>query len=294
MKGVFNHNKSLRVLQDEWAGCTDCSLGELRELRDGRQVFGAGTGKRGILFVGSEIGMDEEKEGRPVAGKAGLFLASALQRFRIKNFFITNLTACRACTPLLDEAGLPYMTKGYAGRPPEPRYKDQAALKPQLDACAARVFEEIYLIDPILIVSLGQLAAATLRGSPFNLTKDRGYSEVIEVPGAGVDAVLSPKLREWRRKVNGNLVAPIARSKVRYLMLPTLHPEAVREAINDENNNNPFAQFTKDMLVAKKLYDSYNEELYGTVPDDTSDLEETPYDLAETFINADEEERHGI
>lgn len=293
MKGVFDFNKSLHTVQDEWLGCTDCSLGELRNLRGGPQVFGAGTGTRGILFVGSEFGAHEERDGSPVADKAGLFLARVLQRYRINNFFVTNLTACRSCAPLLDESGTPYMTKGYAGRPPEPRYKDQRALKPQLDACANRVFEEIYLIDPILIVAMGQLAAATLRGSSFNLTRERGQSETIEIPGAGVSAVLSPKLKEWKRKVHGKLVSPVARSTVKYLMLPTLHPTDVRAAINDNHSGNPFELFTKDIRVAKKLYDSYNEELYGYTPDDISELDNTPYDLADTFIEDDEELRNG-
>lgn len=292
MKGVFDFNKPLHVLQDEWAGCMDCSLGELRELRGGQQVFGAGIGKRGILFVGSEFGADEEKEGRPVAGKTGSFLARVLQRYRITNFFVTNLTACRSCTPLLDESGQPYMTRGFGGRPPEPRYKDQRAVKPQLDACANRVFEEIYLYDPILIVSMGQLAAATLRGNSFNLTRERGQSEAIEIPGAGVTAVLSPKLKEWKRKVHGKLVAPVTRSTVKYLMLPTIHPDDVRKAIHDKHNGNLFELFTKDICVAKKLYDTYHEELYGTTPEDMRDLENTPYDLADECIEEDEEE-HG-
>jgi uracil-DNA glycosylase len=293
MKGVFDFNKPLHVVQDEWDGCTDCSLGELRNLRGGQQVFGAGTGKRGILFVGSEIGLEEEREGRPVADKAGRFLARILQRYRITNFFVTNLTACRSCAPLLDDAGQPYMTKGYGGRAPEPRYKDQAALKPHLDACANRVYEEIYLIDPILIVAMGQLAAATLRGGSFNLTRERGYSEEIEVPGAGVTAVLSPKLKEWKRKVKGQLVAPVARSKVKYLMLPTLHPKQVREAINDRHNGNPFELFTKDIRTAKMLFDTYNEELHGQTPDDMRDLANTPYELADEFIADDEAQRNG-
>ena len=293
MKGAFDVNKPLHVLQEEWDGCRDCSLGELRDLRGGQQVFGAGTGKRGILFLGSEFGVHEEREGRPLADKAGVFLAMVLQRYRISNYFVTNLTACRSCAPLVDESGVPYMTKGYGGRPPEPRYKDQRALKTQIDACANRVFEEIYLVDPILIVTMGQLAAATLRGSSFNMTRERGQSEIIEIPGAGVTAVLSPKLKEWKRKVHGQMVAPVTRSKVKYLMLPTLHPAEVRAAINDDHKGNPFELFTKDIRVAKKLYDAYNEELYGHVPDDISDAEDTPYDLASTFIEQDEDQRNG-
>ena len=193
MKGVIDARKSLDVLQDEWAGCTDCSLGELRDLRGGQQIFGVGK-PRGIMFISSAPGRDEEREGRAIGHKGGMFLARLLDHFRIRNFFITNLVACRSCAPLLDEAGNPYMTKGYPGSPPVPRYKDQPAYKPQLDACSRRLYEEIYITDPILIVTLGQEAAAALRGSSFNLTKEHGVAEVVEIPGAGVTASLSAKL----------------------------------------------------------------------------------------------------
>lgn len=293
MKGEFDARKPLQVLQEEWTGCLDCELGNIRELRGGQQVFGGGTSRRGVMFIGAEPGSDEERENRAVGGRAGSFLAKLLTHFRIKNFYVTNLVVCRSCAPMLDDNGNPILTRGFGGRPQEPRYKDQHVLRPHIDACSNRLYEEIYLIDPVLIVAMGQAAAAALLGSTFNLKKERGKSEIIEIPGAGVTAVLSPKKKEWVRKVHGNLVAPTERSKVRYLMLPTLHPIDVRAAIHDTHNGNPFELFTKDLLKAKKVYESYNEELYGHVPEDLSDLEDTPYDLADVFQEEDEEARNG-
>lgn len=294
MKGVFDARKSLRVLAEEWTGCTDCSLGTTRELRGGHQVFGAGTDKRGILFLGSEPDMAGERESRAVGGKGGMLLARLLDHFRVKNFFVTNLVACLSCTPMLDEQGNQMFSKGYRGQLPAPRYKEQHALRPQIVACANRVFEEIYIIDPLIIVTMGQLAAATLRGSSFNLVRERGTAETISIPGAGHTAVLSPKRKEWLRKVHGQMVSPTERSSVRYTMIPTLHPSDVRDSLNDNHNGNPFELFTRDVRIAKKLYDTYNEELYGHVPDDyMKSLEHTPYDIAEEFNREDEAERNG-
>lgn len=293
MKGVVDSRKSLTVLQQEWLGCTDCTLGELRNLRNENQVFGAGTGKGGILFVGSEPDRDAEREYRPIGGKAELFLAKLLQSLRIRKFHITNLVACRACAPVLDEAGNPILTRGYGGRLPEPRYKDQRALRPQLEACSARVYEEIYIVDPLVIVAFGQPAAATLYGNSINITRDRGEPKTISIPGAGQVATLSPKKREWFRKVHGKLVSPVERSKVDYLMIPTLHPIEVREAIHNKQKNNPFSLFAADLVKAKRLYDLYNEELYGHVPDDMVGIEETLYDIADEFRQDDEEARNG-
>ncbi len=293
MKGVIDARKSLHVLQEEWFGCTACNLGELRDLRGGQQVFGAGV-PRGIMFISSAPGYAEERECRAIGDKGGVFLARLLAHFRIKNYFITNIVACRSCAPLLDESGQPYMTKGYPGRPPAPRYKDQPAYKPQLDACAQRLYEEIYIVDPVLIVTFGQEAAAALRGKSFNLTKERGFAEAIEIPGAGKDAALSPKRKEWVRKVHGQVVAPTKASVVRYLMLPTLHPSMVRVSLNDATNGNPFELFTKDLGKAKRIYDSYNLELTGVIPDEDEQTDDTPYGIAEDLRSEDEADRNGV
>lgn len=292
MKGVIDARKSLQVIQEEWYGCTDCNLGDLRELRGGQQIFGAGHTK-GILFLSGAPGEHEEREGRAIGYKGGMFLARLLAHFRIRNFFITSLVACRSCAPLLDEAGNPYMSKGFPGRPPMPRYKDQPAVKPQLDACSRRLHEELYMADPILIVTLGQEAAAALRGSSFNIVKEHGNAEVIELPGAGRVASLSAKKKDWVRRAHGVLIAPTEPSKVRYMMLPTLHPTIVRDELHDLTNNNSFERFTKDLAKAKRIYDSYNLELTGQIPDEGALPEETPYDIAEELRSEDEEYRNG-
>lgn len=269
------------MLVDEWAGCTKCSLSDHRSVNNGMMVFGEGR-QRGILFLGEGPGATEEAYGRPFIGKAGELLRLFLERYKIKNHYITNVVACRSCTPMLDEHNQQRFTRGFGGRPPMPKYQDQPPLKDQMEACAPRVYEEIYMVDPVLIVALGGPASTFLRGSSVKITQERGVPVEVEIPGAGFRPVLSDKKKEWARKVKGQLVMPVAQSKVRYLMLPTLHPAFVLRNKHDEKDNNPFQLLARDLELAKRLYDRQSIELTGLVPDDYEEdapQEEVPYDL---------------
>lgn len=266
MKGVFDVNKSLTVLYDEWTGCTDCDLGVARDLLESQQVFGAGK-ERGILFLGEAPNGKDVRAGAIVGGQPGKFLMRVMSVFRMHKFYVTNMLACRGCTPMLDESGLPIIGKSYGRTPGKPRYKDQPATRPQTKACSERVYEEIYKADPVVIVTFGQAAAAFLRGDSFNLIREHGIPEIISIPGAGHVATLSPKRKEWFRKVHGQLVSPVERSQVEYLMVPTYDPRDVHQKINDESKGNPYEKFTNAMRRAKQIFDAYNEELYDLPPD---------------------------
>lgn len=282
--------KTLPMLVDEWAGCTKCGLSTHREANRGQMVFGEGR-QRGILFLGEGPGVTEEAYGRPFIGKSGDLLRRFLDRYKIKNYYITNIVACRSCAPDLDNLGQPRYRMGRGNRPPEMRYKDQAPTKDQVEACAPRVYEEIYMADPVLIVALGGPAASFLRRSSVKITQERGVVAEVEIPGAGFRANLSAKKKEWVRKVKGQVVMPTEPTSVRYLMLPTLHPAFVLRNKHDEKDNNPFELFARDLEMAKLLYNRYYLELTGTVPDDYEDdgpAAEVPYDILEA-MEGDEE-----
>lgn len=291
MKKVFDVHKSLTVLYDEWTGCTDCDLGEARDLLDSQQVFGAGQ-EHGILFVGETPTAEDARAGAVVGGQAGKFLLRVMKVFRMDKYFITNLLACRGCTPMLDESGMPIIGKSYGRNPGRPMYKNQPGTKLQLDACSSRVYEEIYKADPIVIVALGQAAAAFLRGGSFNMVREHAVPEIVSIPGAGHVPSLSPKRKEWFRKVHGKLVSPIVRSQVEYLMVPTLHPREVHEKINDESKGNPFERFTNAMRRAKQIHDAYNEELYGYPPDELGTTDDLHLVMRETQEEKYEEQEH--
>lgn len=283
--------KTLPMLKEEWAGCTKCNLSAHRNTNNGLMVFGEGR-QRGILLLGEGPGAAEEAYGRPFIGKSGDLLRRVLARYRINNHYITNIVACRSCAPRTYEDGSPRMSRGFGNRPPMPLFQDQPPVKAQIEACAARVYEEIYMADPLLIVALGGPAASFLRGSNVKITQERGNLMEVEIPGAGMRAALSAKRKEWARKVKGQLVMPTESSKVRYMMLPTLHPAFVLRNQHDEKDNNPFEQFARDIEMAKVLYTRHYIELTGSPPDDYEEEDEVqtadvPYDLLEEMESED-------
>jgi DNA polymerase len=133
-------------------------------------VFGEGPRDAVAMLIGEQPGNAEDREGRPFVGPAGALLERAL-----------------------DEAGLArdalYLTNTVKHFKFEPRGKvrlhkranaaEQAACRPWLAAELARV-------RPRFVVCLGEMAAQTVFGASFRLTRERG--RWIEVAG-GVRAL---------------------------------------------------------------------------------------------------------
>ena len=279
------------MLVDEWTGCTKCSLSDHRQAIGGSMVFGEGR-QRGILFLGEGPGVTEESYGRPFVGKSGELLRALLERYKVKNHYITNVVACRSCAPVMNpDTGMPRMNKSRNGGPDYIRYQDQPPNKVQMEACSQRIYEEIYMADPVLIVALGQQAATFLRGNSVKITQERGNPMEIEIPGAGFRPVLSEKKKEWARRVKGQLVMPTERTTVRYIMLPTLHPAFVWRNKHDENPDNPFALLARDIERAKVMYNRHFIELTGVVPDDYEEegpAADVPYDILDELDKGDD------
>ena len=146
------------------------------------------------------------------------------------------------------------------------------------------------MVDPILIVALGQPAAVFLKGSAMQIKKMRGQSMEVAIPGAGWSPVLSAKRKEWLRKVKGQMIMPVGRSQVHYMMLPTFHPTYVLNQQHNINPDNPFENFAKDIKQAKQIYDRYHEEVSGLVPEAYED--ETPYNILEEMQEEEDNARH--
>lgn len=249
--------KTLPVLREEWESCARCKLGVQRQAHGGQFVFGEGV-RRGIMFIGEGPGEEEDQEGRPFIGKSGELLRRILDRMKFNDHYITNLVTCRSCEYRLDENNQPMMRnrRGRKG-PPEPWLVDTPPKPNEWGTCIDRLYEEIYLVDPVLIVTLGGTAAEALIGKSVTITKSRGQPLEITIPGAGYDAVLTDKKKEWYHKVRGEIVAPVRQSEVRYLLLPTLHPAYVLRKIADRGADSPFHQLVEDVRRAIKIYEEY-------------------------------------
>jgi uracil-DNA glycosylase family protein len=140
------------------AGCTACPL-----WKTGTQtVFGEGSLKAKIIFVGEEPGNEEDLAGHPFVGPAGKVLDRALEEAGIdrSECYVTNAVKHFKWEP----AGKRRIHK-------KPNVREIAACRPWLDA-------EIALLKPKVVVCLGATAAQALLGPKFRVTERRG--ELIE------------------------------------------------------------------------------------------------------------------
>lgn len=249
--------RSLDVLANEWSGCTRCELGVRRHETNGRFVFGEGTVGR-LMFIGEGPGTKEEELGRPFVGKSGQFLKFILDQLQCTDYYMANTVACRSCAPVFDSLGRPMLMRNG-----EPRINDEPPTPAQTEACKARLHEQIYMVDPILIVSLGTSAASTLLGKSVTITKERGTFKEIEVPGVWRNAVLTEKKQQWVRKVKGTVVAPTEQNQVRYLAMVTVHPSFALRFAKDYRDKNNFTVFWQDIQTAVHTFNRYLYEITG-------------------------------
>jgi DNA polymerase len=112
-----------------------CSLCRLCELGATQAVPGDGNFSSEILFIGEAPGRDEDIQGKPFVGAAGKFLNTMLGEIGLKreDIFITNVVK---------------------HRPPENR----DPLPDEIEACWPYLEEQVRLIKPKLIVTLGRHA----------------------------------------------------------------------------------------------------------------------------------------
>lgn len=273
-----NATKSLRVLDADWQGCIRCDLGKQRDAASGVVVTGGGR-PRGIMFIGESPSVYDERSGHPFSDNSGgRLMQKCMNRYKIKESFATYLVGCRSCAPVLDNQGFQKKYPERNGRPGGFIFQNQPPTQIQMDACAPRLYEEIYIVDPIVIVAMGQAAASFLYGSTVNIKKMRGCPMEIEIPGAGHVAVMSAKKHEWHRKLKGVEVLPTKQSTVRYIMIPTYDASMAYDnrhnttSVPNVTNTSPttgniYKDFTKDVFMAKAIYDRYHEEVSGILPE---------------------------
>src|SRR5207237_959305 len=82
-------NRTLEELRDIARGCQACDLWT----RGTQTVFGEGTSKAGVMFVGEQPGDREDLAGRPFVGPAGWLLDKGLEQAGIdrNEVYVTNV-----------------------------------------------------------------------------------------------------------------------------------------------------------------------------------------------------------
>jgi DNA polymerase len=140
----------LAVLAAEASTCTRCSLAAGRT----QVVFGMGDPNADLMFVGEGPGAEEDRQGLPFVGRSG----QLLDRLLLEEVGITR-DAC-------------YIANVVKCRPPENR----DPRPDEIQACRPYLEQQVDLIRPKVVVTLGNFAAKLLLDTTVGITKLRGQS----------------------------------------------------------------------------------------------------------------------
>ena len=145
---------TLPALKSAAADCQACDLWK----KGTQTVFGEGSRRSNVLFVGEQPGNEEDLTGKPFVGPAGKLFDNALEEAGLdrKQTYVTNVVKHFKWEP-----------RGKRRIHKKPNAVEIAACRPWLEA-------EIAVVKPEVIVALGATAAQALLGPKFRVTKQRG------------------------------------------------------------------------------------------------------------------------
>ena len=127
--------------------CTACGLA------DGRLnvVFGDGSPSADVVFVGEAPGAREDEQGLPFVGPSGKLLERLLSEIglRREDVYIANVVKCR---------------------PP----KNRDPRPDEIEACKGYLRNQLSLIDPKVVVTLGNFSSKLLLNTETGITRLRG------------------------------------------------------------------------------------------------------------------------
>jgi uracil-DNA glycosylase family 4 len=139
---------TLAELRTEALGCTRCALAATRT----QVVFGVGAPDAELMFVGEGPGRDEDLVGEPFVGRSGKLLDKLVHQelgLERDRFYIANVVKCR---------------------PPgnrDPLPAEIAACRPYLEA-------QLALVEPSVVVTLGNFATRLLLETTEGIRRLRG------------------------------------------------------------------------------------------------------------------------
>ena len=140
--------RTLEVIQNEVAACTKCNLHATRT----NTVFARGNPDASLCIVGEAPGEDEDLQGLPFVGRSGQLLDKFLTETGLdvkKDIYVCNILKCRP--------------------PNNRRPTDQ-----ETDCCLPYLEEQLALIEPKVLLVLGNTAVQNLLGLQQGITKVRG------------------------------------------------------------------------------------------------------------------------
>ena len=180
--------KGWEDLERDALGCTKCPLAAGRT----QVVFGVGSRTADLVFVGEGPGAEEDRQGIPFVGRAGQLLTKLIEGIGMTrdDVYIANVVKCRPP----------------GNRDPQPG---------EIESCRPYLEAQLDLLEPLVLVTLGNFATKLLLDTKDGITKLRGQ-EFTYRDGESV-------------------------------LIPTLHPSAVLR-----NGGAALAQSRADFVVAKR------------------------------------------
>ncbi|MEO0292661.1 MAG: uracil-DNA glycosylase [candidate division WOR-3 bacterium] len=144
---IYIKKSPFHELKKEIENCKKCELWKNRN----NTVFGKGPFNAKIFFIGEAPGREEDLQGEPFVGMAGKKLDEMFEKAGInpKEVFITNVVKCR---PPGNRAPTPY----------------------EIMKCNSYLVRQIKLINPSIIVLLGNIPLSLVSGDFEGISKVRG------------------------------------------------------------------------------------------------------------------------
>lgn len=138
---------SLVSIRKDIGDCERCGLSRSRN----KIVFGEGNPDADIMFIGEGPGADEDREGRPFVGRAGMLLTKMIGAMGLErsDVYIANVVKCRPP----------------GNRDPEVQ---------EIEACLPFLELQIRSVNPRIVVTLGRVSSQTLLQTKESIGKMRG------------------------------------------------------------------------------------------------------------------------
>lgn len=148
---------ALSALSSRAAACTACALHENRSC----SVFSSGPADSRLVLLGEAPGAHENASGRPFCGRSGRLLDEALEHAGISRseVYVCNAVKCRPP----------------GNRPPT---------RTELAACRPFLVEQLSLVSPALVITLGASALRSLGVDFASLDSVRGKTLSLPSPFA--------------------------------------------------------------------------------------------------------------
>ncbi|PIU19764.1 MAG: uracil-DNA glycosylase [Elusimicrobia bacterium CG08_land_8_20_14_0_20_59_10] len=158
-------------LSEQVKKCRKCGLGHARL----NAVFGVGSHKARVVFVGEGPGFQEDHRGEPFVGRSGQLLdkiLDAVLHLKRSEVYIANIVKCH---PMRNP------------ETPEAHGNDRPPTPGEISACRPYLDEQLRFIKPVCIVTLGSVATKVLLGIDKGISTVRGrsYDYPVELFGPG-------------------------------------------------------------------------------------------------------------